>query len=602
MTTSSISSGSVIDVNSLVNGLMKVESLPLTKIQQKIDSTTVSISSMAELRAKVDAAYSQLVSIEDPFFLGGKTASVNDPSVASVSVTSGTLAKKGAVSVSVISLATAQRSVISGFTSSSIAASGSGNLDIVFSGTLATQATNAFQVSINGKTLSEIRDLINGNAVNNGRVIASIVKTGQPITSGGLNDYALVLSSTVTGQSATFRAKWPNSSDSNIAPIAQGGIYEKPVMPPVAVTPPAVTTTQGSSASTETATLSSFPALLSGESLTIGGLTFTASSSTTSAETAAAFAGLSDGDNPTILTAPSYGIYTGTLSGWSSSAVSGSGSNSSLVFSSTTPGSNVTDLVVSASNGSTSPPSGFDFNQAATSASAVVDGISVISESNTLTTAAAGLSIELLKPPPSGGSVSTTIQVTDNTAKVKDALNKFAAALTDLRTSIANLTKPGSQGAKAGPLAGNSGVLALSTAINAAYFSGVTIGSAATAASWSNLGLSVQRDGKVSFDETAFSSYLASSGAAILTSGFTSQLKASLKTYKGFAGTIEKASDTLRTEVTALNDRYASTQKRLDALRASYLAKYSALDSKLSQMNYTSKSVGASLDRLNKNQ
>jgi len=596
MTTSSISSGSVIDVNSLVNGLMKVESLPLTKIQQKIDSTTVSISSMAELRAKVDAAYSQLVSIEDPFFLGGKTASVNDPSVASVSVTSGTLAKKGAVSVSVISLATAQRSVISGFTSSSIAASGTGNLDIVFSGTLATQATNAFQVSINGKTLSEIRDLINGNAVNNGRVIASIVKTGQPITSGGLNDYALVLSSTVTGQSATFRAYWPNSSDSNIAPVAQGGIYEKPVMPP------AVTTTQGSSSTplvTESASLSSFPALLSGESLTIGGLTFTASSSTTAAETAAAFANLA---NRATTGPSSKGTYTGTLSGWSSSPVSGSGSSSSLVFSSTTLNLNVTDLVVSASNGSTSPPSGFDFNQAATSASAVVDGISVISESNTLTTAAAGLSIELLKPPPAGGSVSTTIQVTDNTAKVKDALKKFATALTDLRTSIANLTKPGSQGAKAGPLAGNSGVLALSTAINAAYFSGVTIGSAATAASWSNLGLSVQRDGNVSFDETTFSSYLASSGAAILTSGFTSQLKASLQTYKGFAGTIEKASDTLRTEVTALNDRYASTQKRLDALRASYLAKYSALDSKLSQMNYTSKSVGASLDRLNKNQ
>ena len=596
MATSTVSGGSMIDVNSLVNGLMKVESLPLTKIQQKIDSTTVSISSMAELRAKVDAAYSQLVSIEDPFFLGGKTASVNDPSVASVSVTSGTLAKKGAVSVSVISLATAQRSVISGFTSSSIAASGTGNLDIVFSGTLATQATNAFQVSINGKTLSEIRDLINGNAVNNGRVIASIVKTGQPITSGGLNDYALVLSSTVTGQSATFRAYWPNSSDSNIAPVAQGGIYEKPVMPP------AVTTTQGSSSTplvTESASLSSFPALLSGESLTIGGLTFTASSSTTAAETAAAFANLA---NRATTGPSSKGTYTGTLSGWSSSPVSGSGSSSSLVFSSTTLNLNVTDLVVSASNGSTSPPSGFDFNQAATSASAVVDGISVISESNTLTTAAAGLSIELLKPPPAGGSVSTTIQVTDNTAKVKDALKKFATALTDLRTSIANLTKPGSQGAKAGPLAGNSGVLALSTAINAAYFSGVTIGSAATAASWSNLGLSVQRDGNVSFDETTFSSYLASSGAAILTSGFTSQLKASLQTYKGFAGTIEKASDTLRTEVTALNDRYASTQKRLDALRASYLAKYSALDSKLSQMNYTSKSVGASLDRLNKNQ
>jgi len=100
MATSAVSGGSMIDVNSIVNGLMKIESLPLTKIQDKIDSTSVSISSMGELRSKVDSVYSKLQAIENPFFLGDKKASVADSTIASVSVSSGVLAKQGSVSVS----------------------------------------------------------------------------------------------------------------------------------------------------------------------------------------------------------------------------------------------------------------------------------------------------------------------------------------------------------------------------------------------------------------------------------------------------------------------------------------------------------------------
>ena len=474
MATSTVSGGSMIDVNSLVSGLMKIESLPLTKIQQKIDKANVSISSMGELRAKVDAVYSKLESIQNPFFLGDKAATVADASVATVSVSSGVLAKTGSISVSVTSLARAQRSVISGFTSDSATAASSGTLDIVFSGTLSRAApnTNQTSISVSGKSLSQIRDLINSDTTNDGRVIASIVKTGVPITessppnrTGG--DYALVLTSTVTGSGASFTAQWPATSD---ATIASTGVY------------------------------------------------------------------------------------------WSGNP----------------------------------PPSAFNFDLAASSASATIDGIAVVSDSNTLTTASAGLTINLLK-----ASSATSIIVTDNTAAIKTSLTEFATALTALRTSLAQLTKPGSKTEKAGPLAGNSGVLALSAAINSAYFSGITLGSGASG-SWSNLGLSVQRDGSIVFKAADFTSYLASNGAGLLTTGFTSQLKTTLNTYKGFGGTIERSSDSLRSEVNDLSDRYSATQKRLDALKATYIAKYSALDSKLSQMNYTSQSVSASLNRLNK--
>ena len=579
MATSAVSGGSMIDVNSIVNGLMKIESLPLTKIQDKIDSTSVSISSMGELRSKVDSVYSKLQAIENPFFLGDKKASVADSTIASVSVSSGVLAKQGSVSVSVTSLATAQRSVISGFNSESTAAaySGTNTLDITFSaGSLGHAGT--ISVAVAGQSLSKIRDSINKDATNDGRVVASIVKTCRSIT-------------------------------------------------------PTVSTTQGTVGTPESATVSPFGALAPGESLTIGGLTFTASRATTAAETAAAFESLSDGDGPPLLTDPSYGSYSGALNGWESHSVTGG----SLTFTSTAFG-NVTDLEVDANIGgdyalvltstvtgeeatfttkwpsdgypdsniapngvywnhptaSNPPPTAFDFDQAATSALATIDGITVVSESNTLTTASAGLSINLL------ATGNTSIQVTDNSAAIKTALTELATALTDLKKTISTLTKPGSRSEKAGPLAGNSGVLALQNAIDSAYFSGITLGtSGATAGSWSNLGLSLSRDGTVTFNETNFTSYLSTTGSSIYASGFSSQLKTILYTYKGFAGTLERATDTLRTEANNLSDRYSSTEKRLANLRASYIAKYSALDSKLSQLSYTGQSVSTSLNRLN---
>jgi len=115
-------------------------------------------------------------------------------------------------------------------------------------------------------------------------------------------------------------------------------------------TAPTSTKVQGASGVTESATLSSFSALTAGQSLTIGGLTFTASRPTTAAETAAAFESLTNGANSSTIPAlpgSSYGTYSGTLTGWSSSAVSGSGSSSSLVFTSVAIGSNVNDLLTS---------------------------------------------------------------------------------------------------------------------------------------------------------------------------------------------------------------------------------------------------------------
>ncbi len=95
---------------------------------------------------------------------------------------------------------------------------------------------------------------------------------------------------------------------------------------------------------TETASVK-FSALTAGQTLTIGGLTFTASTAMTAAEAASAFANLVNGTLPAAGDsqgggAASKGTYTGILSGWTSGAVS----TDTVVFTSTTANKNVTDL------------------------------------------------------------------------------------------------------------------------------------------------------------------------------------------------------------------------------------------------------------------
>ena len=87
---------------------------------------------------------------------------------------------------------------------------------------------------------------------------------------------------------------------------------------------------------------------------------------------------------------------------------------------------------------------------------------------------------------------------------------------------------------------------------------------------------------------------------SMLLLGFTSTLKTTLSTYKGTAGILSSATDTIRVGVTSLQERRSETEKRLERLRASYIAKYAALDSKLSQMNFMNQSVTSSLARLNR--
>jgi Ca2+-binding RTX toxin-like protein len=90
--------------------------------------------------------------------------------------------------------------------------------------------------------------------------------------------------------------------------------------------------------------------MVAGETLTIGGLVYTSTAASTAAEVAAAFAGLANaaatGGGTTT------GSYSGALTGFSSSAAIGH----SVLFTSTTANSNVTNLIISNNLSGTAQP------------------------------------------------------------------------------------------------------------------------------------------------------------------------------------------------------------------------------------------------------
>jgi len=487
MSTSSVSSGSTIDVNSIVNNLMKVESRPLQVVSTKISAANVSISAMGEIKSLADAAFTAVSGIEDQIFLAGKAVSVGDGSVVKASVTSPSLAGVGEVTIENTRMAAVQRSTFSGFTSITEAmgvGNGSLTIDINAGSTLLSSGDSPVSLAIDlqGKTLAEVRDEVNENEDLRGKVRAVLVNTGT-----GNNPWVLQLVGSTTGSNASFSAVW--SADDDV----DGGI----------------TSTDG---------------------------------------------GLTVGSGPTFNAA-------------------GTGANPIPV-----------------------------------NARATINGIVIESQTNVFTDAAPGLRLEILKASPAG----TTALVSDNRGELQAKVKRFASAYSDLLAKIATATKPGSDSSKPGPLAGNSGVLALSSRLSFAYGQGITLaggrawsnseGSPALDINgnpipirWSQLGLSVQRDGSVSLNESELAAALSGPLGQSMLLGFSSSIKTTLGTFRGGTGSLTTTIQAMQSTVSSLKNDQDKIQDRLERTRTSLIAKYSALDAKLSQMSQLRSNLSSAL-------
>ena len=187
-----ITTGTNIDVNTLVSNLMSVESQPLTAMQTQQTSFQTKITAYGQLQSAVASLGSAVSSLASTDTFLQNSATVSDSTVLSASA--GTSAAAGSHTVEVQKLAQAQQLASSRFTATDSVV-GTGTLTFQFGSNTAgvfsaNAAKNSFSVTIDSSnnTLTGMRDAIN-NA--NGGVRATIINDG--------TGYRLALSSSDSG-------------------------------------------------------------------------------------------------------------------------------------------------------------------------------------------------------------------------------------------------------------------------------------------------------------------------------------------------------------------------------------------------------------------
>ncbi|MCO5120664.1 MAG: flagellar filament capping protein FliD [Burkholderiaceae bacterium] len=165
MATSSIGSGGMIDVNSIVSQLMSIERNPLTLINNQIKGIDTKLSEVGKLKAAMDKLRSAAVSLSGAGSWSAAKASSARPEVVEASAAAGAL--PGSYSLRVDALAQHQ-TLVTGPVAGSDALVGGGSLTITFGsgeggGFVADGGRAPVQILVPaGASLAEVRDAING--------------------------------------------------------------------------------------------------------------------------------------------------------------------------------------------------------------------------------------------------------------------------------------------------------------------------------------------------------------------------------------------------------------------------------------------------------
>lgn len=227
---------------------------------------------------------------------------------------------------------------------------------------------------------------------------------------------------------------------------------------------------------------------------------------------------------------------------------------------------------------------------AAKDALATIDGLPLVSSSNTFSNVAEGMSFT--------ASVVTTADVTASvgidTGAFTTALAKFTAAYNDLNTTIRGLTKYDDASKTGAILQGDSTALTIQNQLR-----NLVQGKGGTSSVFSrlgDLGIALQRDGSLTTDNTKLTNALNKPAEVALmmssASDVTGANRGVAALFQSFASTITSTEGTLSTRSESLSNRIKANTKeqdrfneRLEATQTRLQKYYSALDTKMATLS-----------------
>ena len=240
---------------------------------------------------------------------------------------------------------------------------------------------------------------------------------------------------------------------------------------------------------------------------------------------------------------------------------------------------------------------------AAGNALAVVNGLDIVSESNTLDSVVPGLTFTLNKV-----TTNASISVAQDAAAIQTAVKSFAAAFNAMAQLFAADTKYDAGTKTAGPLQGDSSAIGVQFMMRSIAASSTSLGGAFSRLA--DIGLDPQADGTLKVDDSKLSNAIAKPAdlknffMAVDTgnagnSGMAQQLSAFVNGALSIDGSLTSAKAGLQTRIDQSNKRADDLQAHIDLYSERLRNRYTLLDSQMTQLNSLASFVNQQIEILN---
>jgi flagellar hook-associated protein 2 len=180
------------------------------------------------------------------------------------------------------------------------------------------------------------------------------------------------------------------------------------------------------------------------------------------------------------------------------------------------------------------------------------------------------------------------LTVASDTATITSNVSAFVTAYNTMVTAIQPLGSYDQTTSTAGPMLGDATLSGVQNDIRSALYSLVDTGSS-TYNSLASVGITTNKDGSLSFNQTQFQTALASAPTAVTqlfagSKGVAATLESRINTELGAGGSISNRSATLIKQENALTDQTNKLNDQMTALTASLTQQYSHLNTLLSSL------------------
>ncbi|WP_413738623.1 flagellar filament capping protein FliD [Sodalis sp. RH21] len=234
-----------------------------------------------------------------------------------------------------------------------------------------------------------------------------------------------------------------------------------------------------------------------------------------------------------------------------------------------------------------------------------MNGITVVRSSNTITDVPQGVTLTLAATNDTAQNLIIRQSATDSAKAVED----WVTAYNTLQTTFNTLTKytavtsGSAQDASNGALLGDSVLRSVKTQLKTAISSAQ---SNDTFKVLNQLGVTLNKDGTLTTDETALVKNLANNPAKVAdffigdgkTTGLATQMSTILTSFTADHGTIADAQDSLSDVLTGLDKQYTQVQSSIDANIARYKKQFTQLDVLVNSLNSTANYLTQQFDAI----